>query len=461
MKTLYLECNMGAAGDMLMAALLELHPDPQDFIHRLNHLGIPNVEVTSITSVKCGISGTHVDVKVKGIEEESMDVSLHDHHDHEGHEHHHDHEEHEHHHDHDHEDHGHHHDHEEHEHDHDHDHKEHGHHHDHESHEHHHHDHEEHGHEHTEHSHSGMGEIEHLLYHLPVSEVVRKNALGIYQLIAQAESHAHNAPIDQIHFHEVGNMDAVTDIVGVCLLIEELAPEKIIASAIHVGSGQVRCSHGILPVPAPATAFILQGVPMYSGAVKGELCTPTGAAILKHFVSEFKPMPVMKVEKIGYGMGKKDFEAANCVRAFLGETEDKGSEVLELICNLDDMNAEAIGFAMETFFENGALDVYTTPIGMKKSRPGIMLTVMCRIEQKDEMLHLIFQHTTTLGIRVNRYERHMLKRSEETVDTAFGTIRVKRSAGYGVEKAKFEYEDLAAIARKNKLSIDTILKKIK
>lgn len=423
MRTLYFECNMGAAGDMLMAALLELHPDPQEFLHRLNALGIPDVTVTAVSSMKCGITGTHIDVKIGGIEEESLDVSNtepiiekehhHDHHDH------HDHEE-------------------------------------------HHHDHHEHDHhDHVEHHHSGMSEIEHLIHHLPVSKKVNDHALQVYQLIAEAESHAHNAPIEQIHFHEVGTMDAVMDIVGVCMLMEELAPEKILASPIHVGSGQVRCSHGILPVPAPATAYILQGIPMYGGAIRGELCTPTGAALLKHFVQEFGSMPVIEVEKIGYGMGKKDFEAANCVRAFLGEVETNTSEIIELSCNLDDITGEAIGFAMETLFENGALEVYTTSIGMKKSRPGIMLTCMCKVNRKEDMIKLMFQHTSTLGIRVNTYQRYTLQRTEMNLDTEFGTVRVKQSSGYGVEKAKVEYEDLAKIARENNLSLDKLTKLIK
>jgi uncharacterized protein (TIGR00299 family) protein len=306
-----------------------------------------------------------------------------------------------------------------------------------------------------------MSDIEHLIFHLPLSEKVRTDVQQVYQLIAEAESHAHNAPIEQIHFHEVGTMDAVMDIVGVCMLIDEIAPEKILASPVHVGSGQVRCSHGILPVPAPATAYILQGVPMYGGAIKGELCTPTGAALLKHFVQEFGSMPIIKIAKIGYGMGKKNFEAANCVRAFLGEVETKAGEIIELICNLDDMSDEAIGFAQEILFENGALDVYTTPIGMKKSRPGTMFTCMCRLSQRDEMIALMFRHTSTLGVRVNTYQRYMLDRREETVDTEFGPVRVKKSSGFGSEKAKFEYEDLAKIARTNDLSLDEVKKRIK
>ena len=181
------------------------------------------------------------------------------------------------------------------------------------------HDHAHHDHHHT-HSHSGMADIVHLLSHLPVSEQVRKNAEAVYALIAQAESHAHGQPVSEIHFHEVGTLDAVADVVGVCMLMERIGAQKVLASPVHVGSGQVRCAHGILPVPAPATAHILEGIPCYGGAVQGELCTPTGAALLKHFAESFGAMPVMTATAVGYGMGTKDFEAANCVRAFLAKT---------------------------------------------------------------------------------------------------------------------------------------------
>jgi len=205
-------------------------------------------------------------------------------------------------------DHGHGHEHE-HEHGHEHDHgHDHGHDHDHE------HDHE---HEHT-HAHSGMDEILARIAALPVPAKVAEGVTAVYRLIADAESRVHGCPVDQVHFHEVGALDAFTDILTVSLLLDELAPERVLASPIHVGSGQVRCAHGILPVPAPATALILEGVPIYSGTIRGELCTPTGAALLRHFAEAFVPMPVMRVTRIGYGMGKKDFPAANCVRAFLG-----------------------------------------------------------------------------------------------------------------------------------------------
>lgn len=394
MKTLYFECDMGAAGDMIMSALLELHSAPDSVIERLNRLGIPNVTFKKSTSVKCGIRGTHVEVAVGGVVE---DEHMHEHNHEHGHEHHH-----------------------------------------------------EYSHEHT---HTGIRDIEHIIEHLDIPERVKNDAIDVYRLIAEAESHAHGCDISEIHFHEVGTMDAVADVVGTCLLLNEINADKIIASPINVGSGQVRCAHGILPVPAPATAHILRGAPVYSNDVRGELCTPTGAAILKYFAQEFSSMPVMRISKIGYGMGSKDFETANCIRAMLGETEDKGDTVSELRCNLDDMTGEAISFAVKRLLGAGALDVFTTPIGMKKNRPGILLTCICRENQREEMLGLIFKHTSTIGVREYISNRYTLRRTEETVHTQYGDVRVKRSYGWGVSKSKPEYDDLEKIAQENDISI--------
>ena len=428
MKTLYLECNMGAAGDMLTAALLELHPDPQGFVERMNRLGLPGVVFAAQPAVKCGITGTQVSVTVGGEEEESHDVPLHSHvHEtaqdeaHPGHAH-----DHVHGHDHDHE----------HEHTHGHEHSH------------------EHGHGH--HHHAGMGDIRHILSHLDIPQPVRQDAEAVYQLIAQAESHAHGRPVEEIHFHEVGTLDAVTDVVAVCWLLHDLAPEQIVASPVHVGCGQVRCAHGILPVPAPATAYILQGVPTYGGSVQGELCTPTGAALLKHFVQRFGPSPVMRVEKTGYGMGKKDFEAANCVRAMLGQTQEESTTIAQLACNLDDMTPEALGFAQERLWEAGALDVTTAPIGMKKNRPGVQLTCLCRLEDREKLVSVLFAHTTTLGVRESLCTRYTLARSQRTVETEHGPVRVKEARGWGVTREKPEYEDVAKIAREQGLTLDQV-----
>ena len=251
-------------------------------------------------------------------------------------------------------------------------------------------------------------------------------------------------------------MDAIADVTAVCYLMDKLKADKVVASPVHVGSGTVKCAHGLLPVPAPATANILTGIPIYGGAIKGELCTPTGAALLKHFVEKFGDMPAMAVSKIGYGMGKKDFEAPNCVRAMLGESEDQAERILELSCNLDDMTGEAIGFAMEVLLEAGALDVFTTAIGMKKSRPGIMLTILCPGEDKEKLLPLIFKHTTTLGIREKVCNRYTLTRRTDIVQTPYGPVRKKIATGYGVERSKYEYEDLAKLARENGLPLKDV-----
>lgn len=410
MKTLYIECNMGAAGDMLMAALLELHENPDEFLERLNKIGLPGVEVTAGPAEKCGLVGTQVRVSIHGQEEETEDLGH-------GHSHSHDHQ---------------------HEHSHDHDHA----------------GHQEHSHDdHHHHGHSSLHAIEHLLEELQISQKVRDHALAVYNLIAQAESESHGLPLSQVHFHEVGSMDAVADIVGVSMLIDELAPEKILASPVHVGSGQVKCSHGILPVPAPATARILKDVPIYGGGVSGELCTPTGAALLKHFVEDFIPMPLMKVEKTAYGMGKKDFASANCVRLFWGQTESHNQEVVELVCNIDDMTAEDLAFAQEELFREGALDVYLTPISMKKNRLGYKLSCMCNKDEKDKFVSLIFKHTTTLGMREIISKRHVLSRSQEERKSKLGKVTYKVSQGYDIIKEKAEYEDLARIAREHKLSL--------
>ena len=218
--------------------------------------------------------------------------------------------------------------------------------------------------------------------------------------------------------------------------------------------------HGILPVPAPATALILRDVPTYGGQVQGELCTPTGAALLKHFATRFGDRPVMKTQAIGYGMGKKDFERANCVRAFLGESEGEREAITKLECNLDDMTGEDISFAMERLFEAGARDVYTQAIGMKKSRPGVLLSVICLPEDADRLAEIMMKHTTTLGIRRQDLSRYVLSRSVETVPTSLGDVRVKHARGMGTHREKPEYEDLAALAARHGLSLEQVRREL-
>lgn len=375
MRTIYLDCAMGAAGDMLLGALYELLPDKEAFLRQLNGLSLPGIVFLPEPSEKCGIRGTHMRVLVHGQEEG-------------------------------------------------------------------------HDHSHTHHHHTGLAELTHRIDQLALPETVRGDILAVYRALADAESRVHGVPVEEIHFHEVGSLDALADITGVCLAMNQLAPERVICSPVHVGSGQVRCAHGLLPVPAPATALLLEGVPIYGGQIAGELCTPTGAALLRHFVSEFGPLPLMRVEKTGCGMGTKDFEAANCVRAMMGRSSEQAEPVVELACNLDDMTPEAIGFAMEQLLEAGALDVYTTAIGMKKSRPGVLLTVLGQMCDREKLVELLLRHTTTLGVRLSVRERYTLSRRTVMVQTADGPVRVKESTGWGVTRRKAEYEDLASLARR-------------
>ncbi|MBP5595131.1 MAG: nickel pincer cofactor biosynthesis protein LarC [Pseudobutyrivibrio sp.] len=394
MKTLYIECKMGAAGDMLTAALLELVDDKDEALNELNKIGIPGVKYTASSAEKCDITGTHVTVTINGVEEEIE----HSHHDGD--------------------------------------------------------------HEHHHHSHNSLADISHIIEHLAVNDSVKSHAIAIYTSIAEAESAVHGEPVSEIHFHEVGTMDAIADVIAVCYLIDKLQVGNIIVSPINVGSGTVKCAHGILPVPAPATALLLRGLPTYSGTVESELCTPTGAAILAHFGREFKSMPTMATEKIGYGMGKKDFPVANCVRVFLGATADFTDEIIELNCNVDDMTGEDLGFALDAIYEAGAREAFFTPVQMKKNRPGILITVITASSEKDAVVRAIFANTTTIGIREKICGRFILDRKIETIETPLGPVRVKKSSGYGVEKCKIEFDDLSKIAKEKGLSLTEVRKAI-
>lgn len=398
MANLYIECGMGAAGDMLCAALYELLTDEQkeQYIIEMNASGIPGVSIQAHSSVKCGITGTHMKVLIGGVEE--------GHHDHE-----------------------------------------------------HHHNH--------EHHHASLHDVHNIIENTNFSQNVKRNACRVYDMIAQAESKAHGREVSEIHFHEVGMMDAIADVLGACRLVEMIDPDKIMASPVCVGFGTVNCAHGVMPVPAPATAHILEGVPVYSGENRGEMCTPTGAAILKCFVDEFANMPPMIVSGTGYGMGKKDFAQANCVRVFKGEMTGTVNQIpndyiIELNCNIDDMTGEEIGFATDVLREAGALEVFSTPVQMKKNRPGVLISVLCKEEDEEKMVGLILKHTTTWGVRKYIAHRHVMERHFETVDTKYGKVNVKYGKGYGVEKSKVEYEDAAALAIKHNVSIDDIIRSI-
>ena len=408
MKTLYLECNMGAAGDMLMGALYELLPDQEGFLKTMNAL-IPGVTVTPRRAVTAGIAGTHMEVAIHGEQEGKPDLF--------------------------------------HEHEHGHEHP---------------HDDPAHSHEHEHpHHHATPANIQGILDSLPVPEEVRKNAKAVYDRIAAAESAVHGVPVTEIHFHEVGALDAVADITGVCLALHLLHPDRVEVSPVHTGFGEVRCAHGIVPVPAPATVRLLEGIPCCAGEISGELCTPTGAALLAFFGQSFGGMPVMTLQKTGYGVGAKEFPAANCVRAFFGEQGDPDqADIVELVSNIDDMTAEALAFAGERLMQEGALDISASPLTMKKGRTGILFTVLCKTRDEERMARAILRETSTHGVRVRRCGKYILTPSVRTVKTSFGQVPVKCADGFGIHREKPEYEAVAAIARERNLPFQQVWEQI-
>lgn len=377
---------MGAAGDMLTAALLELVPDREAALARINALGIHGVHVHAEFDTSGGIAGTRMDVHIHGHTEE---------------EHHHDHA--------------------------------HGH---------------EHGHGHGHHHHASPAEIAERIASLNASDSVKAHVRAVYDLIASAEAKAHGRPVSEIHFHEVGMADALSDIASVALLLEELAPARIVASRPEVGGGFVKCAHGTLPVPAPATANILVGVPYTSGAAECELLTPTGAALLVHFADSFSPMPPIAVERTGLGIGHREVPGRmNGVRAFIGEEAATSAggpngRIVELRANIDDMTGEDIAFACDKLRDAGALDVSLAPLMMKKGRPGNLLIVLARPEMADAMAAAILRETSTFGVRRIDCARYELER-----EMLPGDVRVKVGRGYGVEKSKPEFADRAAHAK--------------
>lgn len=387
MKTLFLECNMGAAGDMLMAALWELTEDKETALECIHSIDLPHTSISFDNTVTCGISCTKAHVVIAG-EEESYN-HIHN----------------------------------------------------------------------APHHHFTLSDVYEIIDSLNISDNVKERSKSVYNTIAAAESKVHNIDVSMIHFHELGMLDAIADVVICCFLIEGLNVDKIVVSPINVGNGTVRCAHGLVPVPAPATAQILIGIPYYKSNIGGELCTPTGAAILKIFADDFSDMPEMTVKSIGYGAGSKEFEQANCIRAFLGEMENNSSdEVIELVCNVDDMTAEELSFACEKLFSSDALDVYTQPAYMKKGRLGTVITVMCREENKKNIITCIFKYTSTIGIREHICKRYVLDRKEELIKSPLGEIRAKCSSGFGADKIKYEFDDLKKIADEKNMSVFEVKK---
>lgn len=321
-----------------------------------------------------------------------------------------------------------------------------------------------HGHEHTHehpHVHRGLPEIRRIIAAAPIHERARETALKAFSLLAEAEGKIHNRPPEEIHFHEVGSEDAIVDIVCAAVAAEALGVERWYASAMNVGSGTVRCAHGTLPVPAPATAELLKGVPIYSAGPQKELLTPTGAAILRALGAEFAPMPAAALTATGYGAGGRDFPGhANVLRLMLGETAASTAtdSVVVMEANLDDLSPEVVGYAQQKLMEAGALDAFVTPVQMKKGRPGMLLTVLAAPGDEQKLARLLFTETSTLGIRRRLEQRHVLERRRESVNTPWGPVRVKLGifAGEVVNRAP-EFEDCRRAAEAHQIPLKRVM----
>jgi uncharacterized protein (TIGR00299 family) protein len=304
-----------------------------------------------------------------------------------------------------------------------------------------------------EHAHRHLGDILKIIYTSRLSDGVKERAARIFSLLAEAEARVHNEPIEKIHFHEVGALDAIVDIVGACIGFELLGAERFICSPLHVGSGTVKMAHGVFPVPPPAVAELLKDVPVYSTAIAGELVTPTGAAIIKTVCTSYGPLPLMRVERTGYGAGSREYaDFPNVLRVMLGEVEAEGAGTVERLLmietNLDDMSPQLFGYVMERALEGGALDCYLTPVQMKKNRPGVLLSILCRAAEREHLTELLFRETTTLGVRSFEVQRRALEREVVRVETSFGAIDVKVARMNGrVVNEKPEYEQCREAAR--------------
>jgi len=465
MRILYLDCFAGISGDMALGAFIDLGVDAAWLEGELKKLGLHGWHMEVAPAEKKGITGTRCHIVLTdehGHETEDPGLMAphgHPHSHEEGHHHHgdghtHGHSEATHSHDHPHEHHSH----------------DHGHEHPHSDHEHHdgHHHHEhtektcEHGHHHSHsdsHSHNSYADIRHLIEHSELDAEVKSLALRIFHRIARAEAKIHGKTLETVHFHEVGSVDSIVDIVGTALCVHKLSPDRILCSPVHTGSGFVRCAHGMMPVPAPATLEILteSSLSSYSTNLKGEFTTPTGAAILAEIAAPSPGFPAMKASKVGYGAGHKDFDIPNMLRAVLGETQESARPIRVLEANMDDITGEVAGYALEKLMTNGALDACYTPVVMKKNRPGILLTVLCEPEREAELEALILKETTTLGIRKYTAERTTMTRAVETHETSLGPVRLKTAVWKDITRRTPEYEDCRRIAEDTGLPLQAVM----
>ncbi len=416
MRVLYFDCFSGISGDMTLGALLDLGLDCNVFLQELDKLKVDGYSIEIKKVVKNGITGTDVNVILQD--------EAHDHDHHHGHEHKHD-------------DHDHHHSHE------------------HDNHDHHH----SHSHSHVE---RNLSDIENIINNSGLKPGVKAMSAKIFREIARAEAKVHGKDINEVHFHEVGAIDSIVDIIGACICIDMLGVERIYASELHEGKGFVKCAHGLLPVPVPAVMEMLcnSKIPLITEDIPFELVTPTGIGILKMTCSSYGKMPPMAIEKTGYGMGKRNTGRFNALRAVVGTLYEQESvpndEISILETNIDNMSPEILGYTMEKLLDHGALDVYYTPIYMKKSRPSVMLTVLAKCEDEKKFSDVIFSETSTLGIRVTRSARYCMNREFVKVNTMYGDVRVKIARIGDIHKFAPEYEDCKSIALKTGLPITKV-----
>lgn len=427
MKVLYYDCFCGISGDMNLAALIELGVPKEYLIQELSKINLNSeYEIKVERSMKLGITGTRVDVILKDTFDHETHISeqaLHEHTHEQTDEHSHHHDENNHSHEYSHEGHV-------------------------ESHEHH---------------HRNLKDIEEIINSSDLSHKVKKLSLDMFMKVAEAEAKVHGKTLYEVHFHEVGAVDSIVDMVGAAICLDYLNVDKIIASTVQVGGGFVKCAHGLMPVPAPATTEILKNIPINTGIVQFETTTPTGAAILAANVQEFTPKVDFKIKKIAYGIGHRDLEIPNVLRVYLGEKEssEKLAEQYILETNIDDMNPELYGYVEEKLFKAGALDVFKTPIFMKKGRPGIKLSVLTNEKDEKAVLAVIFEETTSIGVRKFRAEKIMLNREFSKIKTEYGDITIKKSFFKGkLVKYKPEYEECKAIANEKNISIDKVYKAV-
>jgi uncharacterized protein (TIGR00299 family) protein len=330
-----------------------------------------------------------------------------------------------------------------------------------------------------EHAHRHLGDILKIIYDSRLTDGVKERAARIFSRLAKAEARVHNEPVEKIHFHEVGALDAIVDVVGACIGFELLGVERFVCSPLHVGSGTVKMAHGVFPVPPPAVAELLKDAPIYSTEIAGELVTPTGAAIIKTVCETFGPLPLMRVERVSYGAGGREYkDFPNALRLLLGETDEGGAlgndvsravvndesgammtdeRLLVLETNIDDMSPQVFGYVMERALASGALDCYLTPVQMKKNRPGVLLSVLCRQPEREALTELLFRETTTLGVRCYEVWRRALEREMVRVETPFGAIDVKVASLNGrVVKEMPEYEQCREAAERAGVALRTV-----